>query len=66
MDAVLADHADGIVTFDVPTPEPGVRGVKAYRDSWPPFFEYQSGGAIFQIVELDVSAGADVAYAFAL
>ena len=32
---------------------------------WPAFFEWQAQGASFAIVELDVTAGADVAYAFA-
>jgi uncharacterized protein (TIGR02246 family) len=66
LDAVLADHADDIVMFDVPPPEDGVRGIDAYRDTWPPFFEWQRSGASFEIVELDVTPGEDVAYAWAL
>ena len=38
--AVLANHAPGIVMFDVPPPERGVRGIDAYRDTWPGFFEW--------------------------
>jgi uncharacterized protein (TIGR02246 family) len=63
---VLASHADDIVMFDVPPPEQGVRGLDAYRDTWPGFFEWQASGAVFDIESLDVTAGADVAYAFAL
>jgi uncharacterized protein (TIGR02246 family) len=66
LDTVLADHADDIVMFDVPPPEDGVRGLDAYRSTWPPFFEWQRGGASFEIVELDITAGADVAFAWAL
>lgn len=66
LDAVLADHADDIVMFDVPPPEDGVRGIDAYRDTWPPFFQWQRQGASFEIVSLDVTAGADVAFAHAL
>jgi uncharacterized protein (TIGR02246 family) len=66
MDRVLADHADDIVMFDVPPPYDGVRGIDAYRETWPPFFEWQARGASFEIVSLDVTAGADVAYAEAL
>jgi uncharacterized protein (TIGR02246 family) len=66
LDTVLADHTDDIVMFDVPPPYDGVRGIDAYRETWPPFFEWQAGGATFDIVELDVTAGADVAYAHAL
>jgi uncharacterized protein (TIGR02246 family) len=64
--AVLADHSDDIVMFDVPPPDDGVRGIDAYRETWPPFFEWQARGASFEIVELDVTAGDDVAYAHAL
>jgi ketosteroid isomerase-like protein len=63
---VLANHAPDIVMFDVPPPEQGVRGIDAYRDSWPGFFEWQSSGAVFEIESLDVTAGAEVAFAFAL
>jgi ketosteroid isomerase-like protein len=66
MDGVLADHADDIVMFDVPPPSDGVRGIDAYRDTWPPFFTWQKQGASFEIVSLDVTAGEDVAFAFAL
>ena len=66
LDAVVADHADDIVMFDVPPPHDGVRGIDAYRETWPPFFEWQARGASFEIVSLDVTAGDDVAYAHAL
>ncbi|GAA2435067.1 hypothetical protein GCM10010191_57110 [Actinomadura vinacea] len=66
LDGVLADHADDIVMFDVPPPYDGVRGRDAYRETWPPFFEWQAQGASFEIVSLDVTAGNDVAYAHAL
>jgi uncharacterized protein (TIGR02246 family) len=64
--AVLADHAGDIVMFDVPPPHDGVRGIDAYAEAWPPFFEWQAQGATFEIVSLDVTAGADVAFAYAL
>ncbi len=66
LDTVVADHGDDIVMFDVPPPNDGVRGMDAYRDTWPPFFEWQLRGASFEIVELNVTAGADVAFAWAL
>ncbi len=64
--AVLADHAPDIVMFDVPPPHDGVRGIDAYRETWPGFFRWQAQGASFEIVSLEVTAGADVAYAHAL
>ncbi len=66
LDGVLADHAGDIVMFDVPPPEEGVRGRDAYRETWPPFFEWQRSGAVFEVVDLDVTAGAEVGFAWAL
>jgi uncharacterized protein (TIGR02246 family) len=63
---VLADHADDIVMFDVPPPYQGLRGMDAYRAVWPPFFQWQAAGASFEIESLEVTAGDDVAYAYAL
>jgi uncharacterized protein (TIGR02246 family) len=65
LDGVLADHADDIVMFDVPPPNE-VRGKEAYRETWPPFFNWLKRGAVFEIVSLDVIAGGDVAFAHAL
>ncbi|MGW8950327.1 YybH family protein [Streptomyces sp. NPDC055709] len=66
IEGVLAHHSDDIVMFDVPPPFEGVRGIDAYRASWPPFFDWQRQGASFEIVSLDITAGDDVAYAHAL
>jgi ketosteroid isomerase-like protein len=52
--------------FDVPPPYDGVRGIDAYRDTWPGFFEWQRRGATFDILSLEVTAGEDVAFAYAL
>lgn len=63
---VLEHHAADIVMFDVPPPHDGVRGIDAYRATWPPFFAWQAQGAVFDITSLEVVAGSDVAYAVAL
>ena len=65
-ETVLADHGDDIVMFDVPPPHDGVRGLAAYEETWPPFFAWQATGASFEIMELDVTEGEDVAFAWAL
>ncbi|MCW2849652.1 MAG: hypothetical protein JWR90_3626 [Marmoricola sp.] len=65
IDAVLAQHTDDIVMFDVPPPDQGVRGIDAYRATWPGFFEWQRG-AVFDIESLHVTAGEGVAFAHAL
>jgi ketosteroid isomerase-like protein len=63
---VAAGHSEDIVMFDVPPPDEGVRGLSDYRSIWPPFFQWQRSGASFEITSLEVTAGVDVAYAFAL
>lgn len=63
---ILADHDPNIVMFDVPPPYSGVRGIDEYRKSWPPFFDWIRHGAQFDLLQLDVVAGADVAFAYAL
>jgi len=64
--AGLAGHAPDIVMFDVPPANQGVRGTGAYRDTWPPFFEWQASGAVFEIESLVVTAGTEGAFAYAL
>jgi uncharacterized protein (TIGR02246 family) len=66
LDTVLARHSAEIVMFDVPPPHRGVRGLDAYRRTWPQFFEWQRQGAVFDLESLDVTAGDDVAFAYAL
>ena len=65
LESVLADHSEDIQMFDVPPPNE-VRGIEAYRNTWPPFFEWLKQGAAFEILSLDVTAGDDVAFATAL
>jgi uncharacterized protein (TIGR02246 family) len=65
LDGVLADHSADVVMFDVPPPNE-VRGLEAYRETWPPFFEWLSQGAVFELETLEVTAGDDVAFATAL
>ncbi|GAA3039941.1 YybH family protein [Streptosporangium longisporum] len=66
LDGVLADHDDDIVMFDVPPPYEGVRGIDAYRETWPSFLQWQTRAGVFEIETLDVTAGDDVAFAHAL
>lgn len=63
---VLADHTDDIVMFDVPPPYAGVHGLDAYRETWPGFFEWQRQGASFEIESLHITAGEEIAFAYAL
>jgi uncharacterized protein (TIGR02246 family) len=66
LDAVLVDHASDIVMFDVPPPHQGARGIDAYRETWPAFFQALASGEMFELESLEVTAGSDVAFAFGL
>jgi hypothetical protein len=50
--------------FDLPTPLQ-CKGIEAYKDTWDLFFRYHKPGAAFDIQELAVTAGQDVAFAVA-
>jgi uncharacterized protein (TIGR02246 family) len=63
MDGILANHTEDIVMFDVPVPLQS-RGMDAYRKTWDLFFQYSKGGPdSFNLIEIEISAGDDVAFA---
>jgi uncharacterized protein (TIGR02246 family) len=61
---ILRSHAADFVMFDVPPPFKSV-GLDAYRATWDLFFSWSSDPVRFEIQEMDVTAGANVAFAFA-
>src|ERR1700742_993855 len=61
---ILRSHTADFVMFDVPPPFRSV-GLDAYRKTWDVCFSWSSGPVRFEIQEMDVSAGANVAFAFA-
>lgn len=63
--AILAHHDDDIVMFDVPPPFQS-RGMEEYKKTWDLFFKYHKPSQTFDIEELAITAGADVAFAFAV
>ena len=66
IDAVLDRHAPDLLMFDVVGPV-RVRGLEEYRQTWvDQFFPWHGGTGRFDLVDVDVSAGADVAFATAL
>jgi ketosteroid isomerase-like protein len=65
LEAVLAHHDADLVMYDVPPPEDGVRGLVAYRETWPGFFQWQKGAA-FDLLSLEIVAGEEVAFAYGL
>jgi uncharacterized protein (TIGR02246 family) len=65
MDGILRDHVEDFVMFDVPPPLV-LRGLAAYRDSWPQFFAASPEALVFDIRELTIEADGNVAFAVAL
>ena len=62
---VLAHHEQDIVMFDVPPPFQS-RGMEEYRKTWDLFFKYHEPEQAFDLVDLAITAGEDVAFAVAV
>ncbi len=64
-DGVMAFHHPDIVMYDVPPPFQS-KGLDAYKKTWQTFFDCpQNNTGIFDILELNITAGNDVAFCFA-
>jgi uncharacterized protein (TIGR02246 family) len=63
-DGILRNHTPDFVMFDVPPPFES-RGLDAYRKTWDLFLGWSEGAPRFEIAEMTVVAGHDVAFAFA-
>jgi ketosteroid isomerase-like protein len=62
---ILAYHAQDIVMFDLPPPLQS-KGMGDYRKTWDLFFEYHKPSQAFDVEELTIAAGDDVAFAFGI
>lgn len=63
-DGILRNHSSDFVMFDVPPPFESV-GLDEYRKTWDLFFGCNAGDIRFDIRDMTVEAGTDVAFAFA-
>jgi uncharacterized protein (TIGR02246 family) len=63
-DGILRNHSSDIVMFDVPPPLQS-KGIKAYKETWDLFFSCSGDPVIFDIAEMSVFAGSDVAFVIA-
>ncbi len=61
---ILQNHASDIVMFDVPLPFQS-RGIDAYEKSWDLFFSWTADPIPFDITEMSITAGSDVAFVVA-
>ena len=64
IEGILENHSSDIVMFDVPPPFQS-RGIEAYRKTWDLFFSWSSEPVSFDVSEMRVTAGNDVAFVVA-
>jgi uncharacterized protein (TIGR02246 family) len=65
MKGILRHHASSMLMFDVPPPFKS-EGIDEYEKTWELFFSTSPEPAVFDIREMNVSAGDDVAFVTAL
>lgn len=64
-DGILANHSADMLMFDVPPPVRS-KGIEAYRKTWDLFFSWSDDPVVFDIKDIDITAGTDVAFVAAL
>jgi uncharacterized protein (TIGR02246 family) len=64
IDGILKNHSPDIVMFDVPLPFQS-RGIDAYRKTWDMFFSWTSDPIPFDVTDMNITAGNDVAFVVA-
>jgi ketosteroid isomerase-like protein len=62
---ILRHHDPNVLLFDVPPPVQSA-GLDAYRRSWDLFFSWSHDPVVFEIDEMTVTAGSDVAFVAAV
>lgn len=64
IEGILANHSSDILMFDVPPPIQS-KGLEKYGKTWDLFYSWDREG-VFDIEEMNITAGDDVAFASAL
>ena len=64
-DGILANHSADMLMFDVPPPVQS-KGIEAYRKTWDLFFSWSDDPVVFDIKDIDITAGTDFAFVAAL
>ncbi|PWT93291.1 MAG: hypothetical protein C5B55_04745 [Blastocatellia bacterium] len=63
---ILANHSHDIVIFDLTAPLQSTKGIEAYKKTWDSFYRSYRDSPSFEICEMKITAGRDVAFANAL
>jgi uncharacterized protein (TIGR02246 family) len=61
MDGILRHHSPDVLMFDVPPPLQS-KGIDAYARTWGLFFDSAPNPPVFDIKEMTITAGEDVAF----
>ncbi len=61
MGALLRNHSADILMFDVPPPFSST-GIDAYEKTWEPFFSWVRDPVAFDVTDINVVAGSEVAF----
>jgi uncharacterized protein (TIGR02246 family) len=65
LSGILANHSPDVLMFDVPPPMQS-KGIAAYKKTWDLFFSWSQDSGVFDISEMNITAGNDVAFVTAL
>jgi uncharacterized protein (TIGR02246 family) len=61
LSGILRNHSPSILMFDVPPPLQS-KGITAYKRTWDLFFSWAHDPVVFNISEMNITAGNDVAF----
>ena len=61
LSGILRNHSESMLMFDVPPPVQ-IKGIEAYEKSWDLFFSWSHDPVVFDIGEMSITAGNDVAF----
>ena len=65
LNGILASHSPEILMFDVPPPIQS-KGIESYKRTWDRFFSWFRDSGVFDVSEINVTAGKKVAFVTAL
>jgi uncharacterized protein (TIGR02246 family) len=65
LDGILANHSRDMLMFDVPPPMHS-KGIEAYKKTWELFFSWSQDSGVYDITDMNITAGNDVAFVTAL
>jgi len=65
LDGILANHSTDMLMFEVPPPLQS-KGIEAYKKTWELFFSWSNDPVVFDIKDMNIIAGSDVAFVAAL